>query len=244
MAEMLLINPRRRRKAHAAPKRRVSVKRRRNPLTVVAAAPARRRRRVAPRMHAVAHARRRRNPLRAMHTARKRRRNPISLMGGVTSKGIMSLFKEAAIGGAGAVAVDVLMGQVNTYLPTSLQPTPGATTVGVNDAVKAGVTVLLGHVLRKPTKGLSTKMALGALTVQAAGIMKSFVPASMTMGFYSPANIVQGTNRVGPIRHGVNAYIPAGNTPLLNAYMAPGRSALLSGMGTSAQRRELVSPYR
>ena len=136
MAEMLLINPRRRRKAHAAPKRRASVKRRRNPVSVVSASPARRRRRVAPRTRAVAHVRRH-NPLRAMRKVR-RRRNPIS-MGSISAKGIMSLFKDAAIGGAGAVGIDVLMGQINSYLPTSMHPTPGSTTPGVSDAIKAGL---------------------------------------------------------------------------------------------------------
>lgn len=218
MAEMLLINPRRRAK-RATAKRRVV--RRANP---VAAAPKR-------KVH------RRRNPIglgRVAHAV-KRRRNPISLGGG--AKGIMRQLQGAFVGGAGSVAVDVIMGQVNGYLPASMQRTPGA--IGVGDAVKMGITIALGRLLRKPTKGMSDELAAGALTVQAAEIIRSVVPASMTMGgvgYGSPARIVQGTNRVTP---NMGAYMPRAITgqqsPLLNAYARPGATQLLSG----AREREL-----
>jgi len=220
MAEMLLINPRRRRKARRAnpiAKRR-RVTRRRNPLAAVA-----RRRRRNP-MPAI----RRRNPIGLARRRVMRRRNPI---GGMGTGMIMAAIREAFVGGAGAVAVDLAMGQINRYLPASLKTVPG--TIGAGDAVKAIITVTLGHLLARPTRGLSRKMALGALTVQSANIMKSFVPGTMAMGYASPARIVRGVNTVGP---NMGAYTQG--SPLLNAYTRPNVTPLLSANRSSAMSRE------
>jgi hypothetical protein len=220
MAEMLLINPRRRKARRARPAAKRRVTRRRNPLAAVA-----RRRRRNP-MPAV---RRRANPIARMRRRTMRRRNPI---GGRMGTGmIMAAIREAFVGGAGAVAVDLAMGQINRYLPASLKTVPG--TVGAGDAVKALITVTLGHLLARPTRGLSRKMALGALTVQSANIMKSFVPATMTMGYASPARIVRGVNTVGP---NMGAYTQG--SPLLNAYTRPNVTPLLSANRSSAMSRE------
>jgi len=223
MAEMLLINPRRRRKARRAnpiAKRR-RVTRRRNPLAALA-----RRRRRNP-MPAIA--RRRRNPIGLARRRVMRRRNPI---GGRMGTGmLMAAIREAFVGGAGAVAVDLAMGQINRYLPASLKTVPG--TIGAGDAVKALITVTLGHLLARSTRGLSRKMALGALTVQSANIMKTFVPATMTMGYASPARIVRGSNTVGP---NMGAYTQG--SPLLNAYTRSNVTPLLSANRSSAMSRE------
>lgn len=209
MPEMLLINPRKRRAARKTTKRRTA-KRRRNPINTI------RSRSVAPR--------RRANPIRYVkRRMSRRRRNPISLGG--SAKGFMTQLRDALIGGAGAVAMDAAYARIAPMLPASLQPVPGS--VGAGDAVKAVLTVMLGRLLSKPTKGLSAKLAQGALTVQAHGIMKSVLPASVTgMGFYSPAQIADMSNRVGPMRRGVNAYVPG--TQLLNAYTQGGRSPVLN----------------
>lgn len=223
MAEMLLINPRRRRKTRKAAstttrRRRVTTRRKRisNPIGKPLA------RRVM----------RRRNPIARM----RRRRNPI---GGRMGTGmLMAAIREAFVGGAGSVAVDLAMGQINRFLPATLKVTPGS--IGAGDAVKALITVTLGHFLARPTRGLSRKMAQGALTVQAANLMRGFVPATMTLGYASPAMIAQGTNRVGP---NMGAYVPG--TPLLNAYMKPGPTALLSrAQRTSAFNRENVYAFK
>lgn len=239
MAEMLLLNPRRRRKSakrathRAAPRRakRATYRRRRNPITAASHSPVRRVRRV--RRHA------------AHHVTRRRRRNPI----GGSSRGgssIMGMLKTALIGGAGAVTMDVLMGQVNPMLPASLQTQ--ASTVGAGDAVKAGLTILLGRVLRKPTKGLSEKMAVGALTCQVHDIIAVNLPSTMALGFFSPAQVIDSSARVGPnrviTRHavrraGMGAYMNQGGTPLLSAYQQPGPSPLLSG-GAGVAAREGV----
>jgi hypothetical protein len=209
MAELLLINPSKR--GRKAPKRRTSAKRRRNPVAKLSAAPKRRRR----------------NPIGIKRVHARRRRNPIA-MGGIVAQ-----LKSAAIGGAGSVAVDLLMGQVNGYLPASMQKTSGS--LGVYDAVKIGVTIAAGKLLSKPTRGLSQKMAAGALTVQAADIIKTFVPSTMTLGYNNPARVIQGTARVSPNMNRMGFYGPAGGpTPLL--------SSTPSGMlnGVSARQREGV----
>lgn len=215
MAEMLLINPRRRRKAvrktaRTATKRRVT-RRKRNPMPIVAA--------------------RRRNPIGlARRRVMRRRRNPAGRMGAGM---LMAAIREAFVGGVGSVAVDLAMGQINKVLPATLKVTPG--TVGAGDAVKALATVALGHFLSGPTRGLSRKMAQGALTVQAANIVKSFVPATMAMGYASPARIVNGSNTVGP-NMGMGAYTKG--SPLLNAYTKPNVTPLLSAARSSAMSRE------
>jgi hypothetical protein len=163
-----------------------------------------------------------------------RRRNPI----GMTS-GMMKMIQDAFIGGAGSIAVDLVQGQVNRFLPATLQTRPG--TVGLGDGVKAVLTVVLGRALSGYTRGLSTKMAMGALTVQSAGIMRTLLGPTLgaNLGFYSPAMITDMTNRVGPIRNQVGAYLPANQTPLLSAYTRPGVTPLLSGVGAmSARSRE------
>lgn len=219
MAQMLLINPRRRkaaRKANPVARRR-KMTRRRNPVAALA------KRRTM---------RRRRNPIAAVARRRvmRRRRNPIG--GGM----LMTAIREAFIGGAGSVAVDVIQGYINKVLPANLQSVPGK--VGIGDAVKAVTTVMLGHYLAGPTRGLSRKMAMGALTVQAAGIVKQFVPTGMTMGYYVPGAVSQGSNRVSPInRQGMGAYTKG--TPLLSAYTS-GQSPLLN-RAMNARMREGVT---
>ena len=219
MAEMLLINPRGRRKT-AARKTRA---RRRNPAmrSVSAAAPRRARRR---------------NPVAAMKRRVMRRRNPI----GMTS-GMMRMIQDAFVGGAGSIAVDLAQGQLNKYLPATLKTTPGS--VGLGDGVKAVMTVVLGRALNRTTRGLSMKMAAGALTVQSAGIMKTLLGPTLgaQLGYYTPGYVTGGSNRVGPIRsNGMGAYTKPGATPLLSAYTKPGATPLLSAarMTSNARARE------
>lgn len=214
MAKMILVNPRARRKTTAK-------RRRRNP---------------APAVKVVTVKARRRNPIAAVRRRVTRRRNPINI--GFAGVNLMTSIKGALVGAGGAIAVDAAWGQVQPYLPAALQRTPGQ--VGAGEAVKAAATVLAGQLLKKATRGLSQKMAEGALTVQAAEILRGFVPASVTMGglaYAVPGRVVNGNARVGPIMRngGMRAYMPPGQTALLNAYMRPGSTALLS---SAARARE------
>ena len=225
MAEMLLINPRKRRGArkvsHTAKRR---VHRKANPYASMMTNARRRK-----------HSARKTNPIHAMRRRVMRRRNPI---GGGMMTGYMSLIKDGLIGGAGALAMDVAYGYINNMLPDMLKNQPG--TISAGDAVKAIYTVAAGRALSKMTGGLSMKAAQASLAIQSYNIVKSFLPATMGLGYYSPANIVQGTNRVGPIRQGMNAYVAPGKTPLLSAYQRPGATALLNG---NAAKREGVSMF-
>jgi len=218
-AKLVAMNRRRSSPARRAPRRKA---RRRNPISIITARTPRR------------PARRTRNPLGRRSGRHRRRRNPISL-GGVSARGIIGQVKDALIGAGGAVAVDAAYARLSPMLPATLQRMPGS--VGAGDAVKALFTILAGKLLSRMTRGLSNRMAQGALTVQAHGIVSSMLPAGL-LGYYSPARIVQGNNRVGPTRSGMNAYLrPGAKSPLLNAYMRPGVTPLLSGV-TSMRERE------
>ena len=225
MPQLMLVNPAKRRrvkrKANPAKARRRS-RRAKNPAPVTTLAARRAmRRRVNPR------------------TRVRRRRNPVSLGGG-SSASVTGMLKTAAIGGAGSVAMSVLMGFVGRYLPASLAA--GA----AREAVQAALAVVVGRGLRRQTRGLSEKMAVGALTVQAANLitpmvartMPGMIPGSGTMsgmGYYVPNRTVPGTARISPMSRGRMGAYSAGASPLLAAY-SRGASPLLSG----ARNREMV----
>lgn len=215
MASLMLVsNPKKRRARKAAPKRRRA--RKRNPSSSPISGVGRRAMR------------------RSTH---RRRRNPIG--GGSLTRSLVTMVKEAGIGAAGAIAVDFGMGQVNRFLPASLQRVPGRVSIG--DGVKLLLTVVAGRALRGATRGLSMAMAQGALTVQAHQILSGFVPAGM-LGYAVPGRVVDYSARIGPMRarQGMNAYTAAGTpSPLLNAYSRRGaQSPLLSSVGVSARQRE------
>jgi len=241
MAEMLLINPRGRRKARKAnPARR---RRRANPLALARVMP-RRRRRHNP-IGVVHHRRaRRRNPIGAMRRRVMRRRNPAML------GGYMGAIREALMDGFGAVAIDYAYHMLTNALPANTKAylQPGAS-VGAADAVKAVLTVVLGNALNGVTRGFSRKAAKASLTVQSYQIMKKVLPAQISsnlsgLGYMTPAVVTSGGNtRIGPIRGQMGMYTAPGATPLLSAYTASGSaSPLLSG--SSARMREGTSMYR
>ena len=229
MAEMLLINPktRGRRKARrsnpigARKARRTSARRRRNPIAAMT-------RRVM----------RRRNPIGMMkRRVMRRRRNPIG-MGRLGMASVVGMVREGLMSGVGAVAFGVVHGQIQKFLPAALRVVPGR--IGAGDAVKALITVVLGHALSGVTRGYSKKAAAASLTVQMHDLVKGFVPAALPLGglgYMSPAGVAMGTNRVGPIRRGMNAYTQG--TPLLSAYTSGG-TQLLNG----ARSREAVTTIR
>lgn len=248
MEEVLLLNPAKRRKARrknpspaqrAARAKFAAMARARSGAARRASNPKRRRKNPArAAMPYVANPRqrsRRRNPVAAYRRMSTRRRNPISL-GGFSIAGFMNVAKEAAVQGAGAVAMDVAYSYVQRYLPPSLQAGAGQATAGA--AVKALLTVFAGKMLSKSTGGLSQKAALGALTVQARDLVSGMLPAGTMsgLGYAVPGRVLNRSARIGPNR--LSQYTaPGGNTPLLNAYTSPGgRSPLLSGAGNARVR--------
>lgn len=246
MAEMLLINPRRRRarKARkagrsaaqrAATRRLVAMNRSRrrarrsNPAPAVVAMNPRRRRM----------SRRRSNPVRMI----RRRRNP-AMLGGFSFRSVIGAMQEALIQGGGAVAMDLLYGQINRFLPDNLKVLPDneriGPRIGLGEVLKASLTVLIGTALKGPTRGLSMKAATGSLTVQAYGIARSLLPSTMQLGYMTPGVITQGQASVGPNRGMVGRYTaPGAPTALLNRYTQPGATPLLNG--NPARMREGVT---
>ena len=236
-SEVLLINPRPRRKARKGRKRNPSPAQLRARAKFAAAARARsgasaRRANPAPRRRSLS---RRRNPA-PLAAYRRRRRNPI---GGLNLNSIMSTVKAGAIRGIGAVAADIGYAQIARFLPSNLQAGPGQVTAGT--AVKMLITAAAGRMLSRATKGVSTLAAEGALTVQFRDLALGLMPQGLLPGMVSapvagrfgygvPAPVVNYSGRTGPNRTQVGAYT-RGKTPLLSAY-TNGPSPLLSARTT------------
>lgn len=172
--ELLLINPKKRRKA------RKSSRRRKNPTR------ARARRRNPARA-------RRRNPVHAVRRARaRRRRNPLNFrsMGG----GFMGQATNALLGAGGAVANDVLINYVP--LPAMLKTGPMAILAKLAGAF--GVGYLASFAVGKSRGATMTE---GALTVLAYQLVKPMIATVLPLagtdieglGYYSPGMIMQDT---------------------------------------------------
>jgi hypothetical protein len=200
--ELVLVNPRSRSRRKSNPKHRTRRARRRNPITAMSPLSGYRR-----------HRARRRNPI-VMH---RRRRNPIA-----ATASIGAMAKNAVVGGVGAVAIDALFGQLQPMLPASLQTGYGYT------AMKAGATLAIGILGKRVGGGIVTKAAEGALICQTRDLLRSFLPASITMGAYSPAMVAPVTQRHAQplgsyVQQGMGAYIGASNVRPMNAYVGSAR---------------------
>lgn len=191
---LLLVNPRRRRKHHAKrahnPHRRRRTHRRHN---IMAGMPpwVGKARFGNPRRHRI-RARARLNPARRHH----RRRNPMS-MGGA-----MAMLRTAAMGAAGAIALDYLFGYVNNMLPATLKRTPGS--IGVGDAVKVVFNVAIGSMVPGRMGRFAKAAAEGSMTVHFYQLLSQSLPTTIqaglagNMGWYQPAPVTSGTQWVGP----------------------------------------------
>lgn len=261
MSQVLLINPGRKSKRASGKTRRKgtrSAAQRRATAKLVAYSRSKSRTRRAkstPRSHnpirVYKRAARQRNPLTIYSKARRvtRRRSPAtsrSMGGGLLNfRSYINPIKDAAIMGAGAVAVDVAFGYINRYLPASMQVVPG--TVGAGDAVKAVLTVALGKMLSGPTRGMSQKAAMGSLVVQMRDITMKVLPPSITapsLSFYNPGRVVPGygvraqTNARavgggGGVSGGTVGAYTNGVSPLLGTpSMGPGLSRYTNQPGT------------
>lgn len=148
---------------------------------------------------------------RARPAARVTRRSRRSRSVSVSRSGIVDLLKSGAIGGAGAVANDVLFGYAAKVLPDSMQSKVDATG-GINlahyaakGALALGVGVFGAKVL---PRAVAVKLAEGALTVSAYEIMKSALPASLTtvsrVGYMNPARVLRGAGKIVPLNRPQN----------------------------------------
>lgn len=206
MAELMLVNPRRkrrktRRKLTAKQAKYFGPRRKRRRARVAAAArPARRHRRRSRVVAAAPHRRRRRSTSRRRVT--RLRRNPLRMPHGFNSKRFLSdTLIPAGIGAGGALGVDIALGYFGSYLPASLQT--GLPNVAVKLAAAVGVGMAAGAV---GGKRMGEQVTAGAVIVTLYSLLKAQIMSAVpslplhgyNMGWVSPAL------QVGP---GMSAYV-------------------------------------
>lgn len=207
-AELLLMNPRRKKRA----KRTRSVSRRRRRTT--ARKVTRRRRKAVG--YVAGHARVRRRKLNPRHrraharvgSRRRRRHNP--RLGGLSLGGLKHTIVPALIGGVGAIALDVAF----SYIPLPASLSTGYVKTGVKLAGAIGLGFVAGKVLGRER---GKAVALGALTVVLYGavkdLIKQYAPSvpglagdyqDMRVGAYMPS---LGGMNPAPMLQGLGAYM-------------------------------------
>ena len=198
MANLLLLNPgKKRRRKMTAKQRKYFGKKRARRVSVHVAKRGRRK-----AVITVATNPRRRHRRRLSINPRRRRHYRTNPAPRLSVRSITGQLQDAAVGAVGSTVVDVAMGFVGPRLPAALV-TP--TTYPI---VKGAAAILLGALgnmagLRK----WSGKMAEGSLTVTLAGLIRSFMPAGVTLGYINSGYVP---------RAGMNAYTMRGvNTPLM-----------------------------
>lgn len=207
MAQLMLLNPAKRRRARkprtaaqrAATKRMIAANRRSHGVNP--------RRRRARRSTALAvNPRRRRRAMRAatVHHRRRARRNPAGA-GGTT---MMGMVMAGGIGAAGALAVDYLFG---LSAVSSMTGTLSPTMVNV---AKAAAGVALGIVGGKLIgRATAARMAQGTITVAAYKIgADAMTNAGMTLGYISPAMQMTAVRRRRLPSPGMAQYINSGRS--------------------------------
>jgi len=192
MAQMLLVNPKRRR---SRTKRRMTAKqlryfgpkrRRHRRRSVSAARPVRRHRRRSRVIAAAPHRRRRRSHSRRRVT--RLRRNPMRLGGFSTRRFLNDTLIPAGIGAGGALGVDIALGYFGSYLPSSLNS--GLPLAGVKIAAAFGIGMLAGAI---GGKKVGEEAMAGAIVVTLYGILKGQLASIMPtlplhgVGWVSPA---------------------------------------------------------
>lgn len=194
MNEILLVNPRKRRKGKKSRRRgHVRLKR---------------------------HASRRRAVKRVK--ARRYKRNPSGRAFSLKSVGsaVVPTLKKGALGAVGAIANDALVAQVTklSFLPDALKSGYGAS------ALKLGSAIAVGVVGNLAMKGKGEALAVGAATVAMHGIIRDLVSTNLPsvaaylgdydsgdsdFSGYNPGSLVdQSADGVGEYIPGVGEYIP------------------------------------
>jgi len=179
-----------------------------------------------------------------VHRLRRRARRAFESMrshfaGGGIVGSASSLLKAGAIGGAGAVAVDVGMSYVRSYLPSSMTSpvnADGSANFGYFGA-KAALAIALGVYGRRIPKlgAFAGRMAEGALTVMAYQLMRPMVPANMLGAYMNPAPTMRaGVSGLRSVR-GVAAYPALPVRASASAGKGARASAVLSAVGTARQ---------
>lgn len=194
MSQLLLINPRRRRrhakKRRARSHRRMSAKQ----LKYFGPRKARRRTITVPTFS---------NPKRRRRSARRAsaRRSYRRFSGAVRASlpGVLQTVKAGFIGGAGAIAVDALYAQAGRVLPASVMSRYNAdgslnlTYYGAKAAVAIGAGVALQR-FAPGMKGWASQAIAGSMTVMAYEVLRTYMPASVPLGYFNPAMVTESGN--------------------------------------------------
>lgn len=229
---MLLMNPRRRRKKGA---RRAASRRRARKMTAKqlmyfgkgrrrSRRSARRSARRSPAVQVFASNPVRRRRRRSMASARRRyRRNPISLRGigsavqlRASLGTVAKIAKNAAVGGAGAVLADVMMGNLLKVLPAgtiaaigsrySTDGNPNLAYYGTKLGLFTVGGILATNFLPARFKGFAAQAVEGAVTVGAYEMLRLMMPANVALGYYTSAQVLPGAG-VNPQRRNLGAYV-------------------------------------
>jgi hypothetical protein len=215
MSQLLLLNPRKRRRKLTAKqakyfgkrKRRASPRRARR-VSVRVSRPHRSRRRAV--ITVAANPRRRRSRRRLSINPRRRgyRSNPMPRL---NVRGIGGQVQSAAVGAVGATVVDVAMGYVGPMLPAAL--------VGPNvyPVVKGAAAILIGAAAQAVGLGKwAGRMTEGSLTVTLHGVIRSFLPAGVALGYINSGYVPRaGMNGMGAYMKGVRTPLMGVRTPLM-----------------------------
>lgn len=220
MSELMLINPRRKKRA-----RKMSAKqrayfgggRRKRRASVSGTANPRRRRSSRRRVRVSG----RRNPtaVKVRRLRRSGRRSGGSLLAGLTNPGalIKNTIIPSAIGGAGALAVDIAWGFAP--IPANIKSGPLGPVVKL-----VGAIVLGGLVGKFAGRAVGEKVASGYITVFAYNMAKNAVQKAMpqlALGGYDMGYVSAGMQM--PDANGVSAYltsdVPSNSAPGMGAYM-------------------------
>jgi len=170
------------------------------------------------------HARRahRRNPRRHRRHHYRRLRNPRSGGGRVSIRGVVrDTLVPAGVGAAGGVALNVVMGYLNPYLPASLQTTSGGFNA-LNTAVQAAGALGVGYLAERfMGSGKGRMVAVGAMTVVLYGALR---------------NLTAGTGIPGLSGLGLTDYTPFPTSRTVGAYLGrpvprTGGHTILRGLG-------------
>jgi len=241
MAELFMLNPRRRRKHRANPRRRHR-RHRSNPRRMTAkqrryfggarSNPHRRHRR-RHRSNPIRRARRRYfgNPRR-----RHYRRNP-SLR--LSTRGIVNQLTDAAQGAAGATIVDVLMGYINPNLPATML------TANVYPIVKGAVAIgfgALGGMMGGQMGRFAAKGAEGSLICTLHDVIRSFLPATMALGYINSGYVAPRSN-MGAYVRGVRTPLMGVRTPLMGLGQNDIESAMSREMTLYGPGYQALSAY-
>jgi hypothetical protein len=211
MSQLLLLNPRKRRRKLTAKQRKYFGKRtkRARRVSVKVSRPHRSRRRAV--ITVAANPRRRRSRRRMTINPRRRsyRSNPSPRL---SVRGIGGQVQSAAVGAVGATVVDVAMGYVGPMLPAAL--------VGPNvyPVVKGAAAILIGAAAQMAGLGKwAGRMTEGSLTVTLHGVIRSFLPAGVALGYVNSGYVPRrGMNGMGAYTmNGVRTPLMGVRTPLM-----------------------------